>query len=77
MAQAYNHMIMPLANRRDKVTQVKRALLIFSADSSALRRACGCPKMAVDIETLDIMAEQGLEIYDSRATPGVESLPIR
>ena len=29
MAQGYNHMILPLANRRDKVTQVKWGIARF------------------------------------------------
>ena len=44
IAQAYNHMIMPLANRRDKVTQVVWGIVISSAASGALQRGCGCPR---------------------------------
>ena len=44
IAQAYNHMIMPLANRRDKITQVSGAFVTSSTASGASPKACGCRK---------------------------------
>ena len=61
IAQAYNHMIMPLANRRDKVTQVKWGIADFQRRFQRAPEGMWLPETAVDIETLDIMAEQGLK----------------
>ncbi len=44
MAQCYNHMIMPLANARDKRTQVLWGIADFRHRFNLIRRACGCPK---------------------------------
>ncbi|MGA8407732.1 MAG: DUF3536 domain-containing protein [Candidatus Acidiferrales bacterium] len=61
LAQAYNHMIMPLANRRDKVTQVKWGVADFQRRFQRAPEGMWLPETAVDIETLEIMAEEGLK----------------
>lgn len=61
IAQAYNHMIMPLANRRDKITQVKWGLRDFEKHFGREAEAMWLPETAVDIETLEIMADHGLK----------------
>lgn len=60
MAQAYNHLIMPLANRRDKVTQVVWGMRDFEHRFGRKPEGMWLPETAVDLETLDIMAEQGV-----------------
>ena len=60
MAQAYNHMIMPLANRRDKYTQVKWGVADFEHRFGRHPEGMWLPETAVDIETLDIMADLGI-----------------
>jgi len=60
IAQAYNHMIMPLANRRDKYTQVIWGVRDFRHRFGRLPEGMWLPETAVDLETLDIMAEQGI-----------------
>jgi alpha-amylase/alpha-mannosidase (GH57 family) len=60
MAQAYNHMIMPLANRRDKYTQVKWGIEDFEHRFGRHPEGMWLPETAVDIETLDIMADLGI-----------------
>lgn len=60
LAQAYNHMIMPLANRRDKYTQVIWGLKDFAYRFGRQPEGMWLPETAVDLETLDIMAEQGI-----------------
>lgn len=60
MAQAYNHMIMPLANRRDKYTQVIWGIRDFEYRFGRKPEGMWLPETAVDLETLQIMAEQGL-----------------
>jgi alpha-amylase/alpha-mannosidase (GH57 family) len=61
MAQAYNHMIMPLANRRDKYTQVLWGIRDFEHRFGRKPEGMWLPETAVDLETLDIMAELGLK----------------
>jgi alpha-amylase/alpha-mannosidase (GH57 family) len=56
MAQAYNHIIMPLANRRDKVTQVLWGIRDFQARFGRDPEGMWLPETAVDLETLDILA---------------------
>ncbi len=59
-AQAYNHMIMPLANRRDKYTQVIWGIKDFEDRFGRRPEGMWLPETAVDLETLDIMAELGI-----------------
>ena len=60
MAQAYNHMIMPLANSRDKKTQVRWGFEDFVSRFGRVPEGMWLPETAVDSETLDLMAEAGL-----------------
>ena len=60
IAQAYNHMIMPLANRRDKLTQVIWGIGDFEHRFGRRPEGMWLPETAVDLETLDILAEQGI-----------------
>lgn len=61
MAQAYNHLIMPLANHRDKYTQVLWGIRDFEHRFGRKPEGMWLPETAVDLETLDIMAEQGIK----------------
>jgi alpha-amylase/alpha-mannosidase (GH57 family) len=61
MAQAYNHIILPLANRRDKTTQVLWGIADFKARFNRDPEGMWLPETAVDLESLDIMAEHGLK----------------
>ncbi|MBI2910123.1 MAG: DUF3536 domain-containing protein [Chloroflexi bacterium] len=60
IAQAYNHLIMPLANRRDKYTQVLWGIRDFEHRFGRPPEGMWLPETAVDLETLDIMAELGI-----------------
>ncbi len=60
IAQCYNHMIMPLANRQDKITQVLWGIKDFMFHFGRNPEGMWLPETAVDLETLDILAEQGI-----------------
>ena len=60
IAQAYNHMIMPLANRRDKVTQVTWGMHDFQSRFGRAPEGMWLPETAVDLETLDILTAHGV-----------------
>jgi len=61
IAQAYNHMIMPLANRRDKVTQAKWGIRDFEHRFGRPPEGMWLPETAVDTETLEVLAENGIK----------------
>ncbi len=60
IAQCYSHLIMPLANSRDKYTQVYWGIRDFEFRFKRLPEGMWLPETAVDLETLQIMADQGI-----------------
>ncbi|WP_429886177.1 DUF3536 domain-containing protein [Geoalkalibacter halelectricus] len=60
LAQAYNHMIMPLANPRDKRTQVRWGVHDFAARFGRKPEGMWLPETAVDVDTLEVLAEEGI-----------------
>ncbi len=57
IAQAYNHMIMPLANDRDKRTQIHWGIKDFEHHFKRKPEGMWLPETAVDTKTLEILAE--------------------
>jgi alpha-amylase/alpha-mannosidase (GH57 family) len=60
IAQAYNHMIMPLANPRDKQTQVMWGIRDFEHRFGRRPEGMWLPETAVDTASLEALAEQGI-----------------
>jgi alpha-amylase/alpha-mannosidase (GH57 family) len=60
MAQVYNHMILPLANRRDKVTQVRWGIRDFESRFGRAPEGMWLAETAVDTESLEVLAEHGI-----------------
>jgi alpha-amylase/alpha-mannosidase (GH57 family) len=60
MAMPYNHMILPLANGRDKYTQIAWALTDFRHRFGRPAEGLWLPETAVDLESLDIAAGLGI-----------------
>jgi alpha-amylase/alpha-mannosidase (GH57 family) len=60
IAQAYNHAIMPLAERRDKRTQVVWGMADFRRRFGREPEGMWLPETAVDLETLEVLAEEGI-----------------
>jgi hypothetical protein len=55
-----NHTILPLCHRSDKVTQVAWGKAAFEQQFGRPCEGMWLPEMAVDYETLDVLAEQGI-----------------
>lgn len=60
MAQVFNHMILPLANRRDKETQVIWGIRDFERRFNRKPEGMWLAETAVDTESLEVLAEQGI-----------------
>ena len=60
MAQAYNHMIMPLASPRDRATQVKWGIADFKRRFHRAPEGMWLPECAVDTASLETLAAEGI-----------------
>jgi alpha-amylase/alpha-mannosidase (GH57 family) len=60
MAQVYNHIIMPLANRRDKETQVLWGIADFQKRFNRKPEGMWLAETAADLETLEVLAANGI-----------------
>lgn len=60
IAQVYNHMIMPLANRKDKETQIIWGIRDFEFRFGRKPAGMWLAETAVDNETLELLAENGI-----------------
>ena len=61
IAQVYNHMILPLANRRDKETQIIWGIRDFEYRFGRKPEGMWLAETAVDHETLELLAEHGIQ----------------
>jgi alpha-amylase/alpha-mannosidase (GH57 family) len=76
LAQAYNHMILPLANRSDKETQVVWGIRDFEFRFGHKPEGMWLPETAVDTETLEIVAEHGILFTILAPSQGSRVRPI-
>ena len=60
IAQPVHHTILPLARRRDKITQIKWGIASFIHRFRRQPRGMWLPEMAVDLITLEILSRRGL-----------------
>ncbi|MGM0645704.1 MAG: DUF3536 domain-containing protein [Thermodesulfobacteriota bacterium] len=60
LAQVYNHMIMPLANKQDKYTQVYWGLRDFERRFQRAPEGMWLPEAAADTDSLEVLAEAGI-----------------
>ena len=61
IAQVYNHMILPLANARDKVTQVKWGIADFEKRFGRKPESIWLAETACNTETLNVLADEGMK----------------
>ncbi len=61
IAQSYNHLIMPLANERDKETQVIWGIRDFEARFNRKPEGMWLSETAVDTDTLEVLAKHGIK----------------
>lgn len=85
MAQPYHHVILPLASRREKVTEVRWGIADFKRRFRRDPVGMWLPEAAVDMETLEVLAQEGItftvlaprqvEAPPQRGLPGRVTLP--
>lgn len=61
LAQAYNHLILPLASARDRRTQLLWGITDFIRRFGRQPEGLWCPETAVDIPTLEALADMGIQ----------------
>jgi alpha-amylase/alpha-mannosidase (GH57 family) len=61
MAQVYNHIIMPLANRNDKITQIVWGIRDFEYRFKRKPEGMWLAESAVDTESLELLAEHNIK----------------
>jgi alpha-amylase/alpha-mannosidase (GH57 family) len=60
LAQGYNHIILPLANARDKATQVRWGIRDFTDRFGRAPEGLWLPETAADVATLEVLASEGI-----------------
>jgi alpha-amylase/alpha-mannosidase (GH57 family) len=74
LATAYNHIILPLARRRDRRTQIIWGIAAFQRHYGRKPLGFWLPEMAVDIETLVMLADAGIS-YTLLTSKQLHGLP--
>jgi len=60
IAQAYNHMILPLATRRDRQTQIRWGIREFEVRFGRRPEAMWMPETAVDAQSMELLVQAGM-----------------
>ncbi len=74
IAIPYHHIILPLASRRDKVTEVRWGIADFHRRFGRMPEGMWLPETAVDEESLDVLASEGIR-FTILAPHQVEDAP--
>jgi alpha-amylase/alpha-mannosidase (GH57 family) len=61
MAQVYNHIILPLANRRDRITQIRWGIADYKFHYGAPPEGMWLAETAADAESLELLARHGIK----------------
>lgn len=81
LASPYHHIILPLATRRDKETEVRWGIDDFKRRFGRVPAGFWLPETAVDLETLDVLAAAGIRFTvlapHQVKQPPERGLPVR
>jgi alpha-amylase/alpha-mannosidase (GH57 family) len=61
MAQVYNHIIMPLASERDRITQIRWGIADYKSHYGSAPEGMWLAETAADTETLELLAQHGIK----------------
>ena len=61
MAQVYNHMILPLAGRRDRITQIRWGIADYENNYGAPPEGMWLAETAADTDSLELLAQHGIK----------------
>ncbi len=61
LAQVYNHIIMPLANRRDRITQIRWGIADYQKHYGVPPEGMWLAETAADTDTLELLAQHGIK----------------
>jgi alpha-amylase/alpha-mannosidase (GH57 family) len=61
MAQVYNHIILPLANRRDRITQIRWGIADYQRHYGTPPEGMWLAETAADTESLELLAQHGIK----------------
>jgi alpha-amylase/alpha-mannosidase (GH57 family) len=61
MAQVFNHVILPLANRRDRLTQIRWGIADYQDNYGAPPEGMWLAETAADAESLELLAQNGIK----------------
>ena len=61
MAQVYNHIIMPLASERDRITQIRWGIADYQSHYGSAPEGMWLAETAADTRTLELLAEHGIK----------------
>ncbi|MGA3008819.1 MAG: DUF3536 domain-containing protein [Terracidiphilus sp.] len=61
MAQVYNHVILPLANRRDRITQIRWGIADYQHHYGTAPEGMWLAETAADTESLELLAQHGIK----------------
>ena len=61
MAQVYNHIIMPLANTRDRITQIRWGIADYQNHYGIPPEGMWLAETAADTDTLELLADHGIK----------------
>jgi len=61
MAQVYNHIIMPLANERDRITQIRWGITDYQSHYGSAPEGMWLAETAADTATLELLAQHGIK----------------
>jgi alpha-amylase/alpha-mannosidase (GH57 family) len=61
MAQVYNHIILPLANRRDRITQIRWGIADYQRHYGTPPEGMWLAETAADTDSLELLAQHGIK----------------